>query len=109
MSTRSLISIRNDQGTFDAVYCHFDGYPSGVGETLRRNYTTKESVNELISKGDMSFLEHTLDKSEFYTKRGEPLRVRRNLSHKELVEKAHNMTAEYLYTFEDGRWSYISL
>lgn len=36
MSTRSAIGqvINKEEGIIRAVYCHFDGYPSGVGQTL---------------------------------------------------------------------------
>ena len=42
MATRSLIAYNNENETFDAVYCHFDGYRDGVGATLSDNYVTEE-------------------------------------------------------------------
>lgn len=40
MSTRSMIGVYTDENrqTFEAVYCHWDGYPEGVGQTLVHNW-----------------------------------------------------------------------
>lgn len=40
----------------ESVYCHFDGYPSGVGRTLLEHWTDPEKVNRLIALGDLSVL-----------------------------------------------------
>lgn len=74
MSTRSLIGYTknlNNRTKITYVYCHFDGYPSGVGQTLVENYNTEEKIKELVSKGDLSSLGKTLESSEFYIDRGE--------------------------------------
>jgi hypothetical protein len=39
MSTRSRIAIENQNGSVTSIYCHFDGYISGVGKTLKECYT----------------------------------------------------------------------
>jgi len=109
MSTRSLIACKNQDETFNAVYCHFDGYLDGVGKVLSDNYLTEESANNLISRGDMSTLGKTLDECDFYTNRGETLKVRRNLTFEQLMEKSKNMWAEYLYIFENNRWTNIEI
>lgn len=56
MGTRSTIAIRNTDGTFEAIYCHWDGYLSHNGRILVENYTTEEKVRELIQLGDISSL-----------------------------------------------------
>lgn len=56
MSTRSTIAVLNPDGTVSQVYCHFDGYLSGVGVELFENYTDFDSVKELVELGDMSAL-----------------------------------------------------
>lgn len=37
MSTRSRIGMINPYGSVSSIYCHFDGYPEGVGKTLHDN------------------------------------------------------------------------
>ena len=109
MATRSFIAIRNDDSeheTYDAVYCHYDGYFDGVGQILLDHYKTKELVRELIEGGAMSYLEPTFKETMFYTKRGETLEVKRNIHGLKMLElAAHRAGAEYLYVFVDGEWT----
>jgi hypothetical protein len=112
MGTRSLISIKNEDGTHDGVYCHFDGYPDGeqsVGLTLRTNYTSEEKIKALISFGDMSCLHPIVEQCEFYTKRGETLHNYKKLPLDLLRESAKDVGCEYLYMFENGVWIYQEL
>lgn len=55
MSTRSLIGKNTAEG-IKYIYCHFDGYLSGVGETLKEYYNTDTKIDELISLGSISSL-----------------------------------------------------
>ncbi|HSE44248.1 MAG TPA: hypothetical protein VLA89_02855 [Gemmatimonadales bacterium] len=61
MSTRSRIGIIREKPegkapVVESIYCHFDGYPEGVGKTLLESWTTEEKVNELMRLGDLSVL-----------------------------------------------------
>lgn len=56
MSTRSLIALKKDDGTFEAVYCHWDGDLAWNGRLLLENYKTYEKVEKLISLGEISSL-----------------------------------------------------
>jgi hypothetical protein len=60
MATRSTIAIENKDGSVSQVYCHWDGYLSGVGKTLIDHYTTPDQVCDLISHGDISSLGNTI-------------------------------------------------
>ncbi len=63
MSTRSIIaSTINGQTT--GIYCHFDGYPSGVGATLAAHYTTPEKIAALIALGSLSVLAENVAPAE---------------------------------------------
>ena len=61
MSTRSRIGMEftDDNGTrlVKSIYCHFDGYPEGVGQKLQNFFLDREKVDALVSLGDISFLE----------------------------------------------------
>jgi hypothetical protein len=66
MSTRSYIgTLKEDKQVF-FVYCHHDGYPSGVGRTLREYYDRPEDVINLLSFGNMSSLATTIEDTVFY-------------------------------------------
>ena len=56
MATRSTIGILNEDKTVTAIYCHFDGYLSGVGEILFNHYDNEERIRELLSLGSISIL-----------------------------------------------------
>jgi hypothetical protein len=60
MATRSTIAIKRTNGTFAQIYCHYDGYDAGVGQTLRDYYDSTERVEELMALGDISYLESLL-------------------------------------------------
>ena len=55
MSTRSLICKKENDGTYKSIYCHWDGYPGGVGATLLEYYN-KDNIDELLALGSLSSL-----------------------------------------------------
>ena len=55
MATRSCIA-RKTQNGYEAVYCHWDGYPAYTGNLLLEHYKSSELVKELLSHGDISVL-----------------------------------------------------
>lgn len=66
MSTRSTIAVENTDGTFLAVYCHFDGYPTGVGAQLKSRFDTEAKVRELIAGGDLRAIPDQME-PEYYS------------------------------------------
>jgi hypothetical protein len=104
MATRSVIAVKNENESFDAIYCHFDGYPEGVGQTLKDNYNSEELARSLIAKGSLSTLEKDLESSSFYTSRGEKLQKYNEESFKDLKKLCGDLWGEYLYVFQDGKW-----
>lgn len=109
MATRSIIAVKNDDESYDAIYCHWDGYPDGVGKTLRENYNTLLKAHELIGRGDLSSLGTSLEASQFFTSKGEKLKKHYAENIEELKNLASGMWAEYAYAFEDGKWTTIEI
>jgi len=103
MATRSTIGMRTEDG-IRAVYCHWDGYPEGVGETLKVAYATKASVVDLLDLGDISSLDDTLERSVFYVDRGEELKIHTFKSSEQWIEWANNCGCEYAYLFDGDTW-----
>lgn len=56
MSTRSLISIEQEDGKFKTIYCHSDGYLEHNGALLIDHYKEREKIEELLALGDISIL-----------------------------------------------------
>lgn len=112
MSTRSNIAIklkeedRNrdfiapDNSQFNPggkaylqIYCHFDGYPSGVGQDLLdENFTYEQALN-FIMLGDHSSVE------EAYIERGESWQDDKPRCMDEPICRE-----EFLYCFMDDNW-----
>ncbi len=53
MSTRSEIARINSDGTVNEMYCHFDGYFSGVGKDLISLCNNQKKVNLLFSSSNI--------------------------------------------------------
>ena len=67
MSTRSLIAVEQQDGTYNTIYCHFDGYvEGGVGEELFKKFGERADVENLISLGDRRALVDTLPEEDLY-------------------------------------------
>lgn len=118
MSTRSRIGLMLEDGTIKHSYCHFDGYPNGVGHTLVENYSEIEKVEELLSFGDMSFLApkvtpdgiHNFNNPElgvtvFYGRdRAETDVDSATTSMDEYLSVKYSSCIDYQYLFSGGQW-----
>lgn len=117
MATRSAI-IMKDGDTYKGIYCHWDGYPSGVGEILKHHYIDTGKVRELISLGDVSSLRENVHPSSgsnhsfndpednvtvaYKRDRGEE--NTEAISGPTWRAVANQIDHTYIYVFENGRW-----
>lgn len=121
MATRSRIGYTNNDGSIVSAYCHYDGYPQHNGKILLESYQTLDKVKELVNNGDMSCLRSRCDKPEGHTwekphadvtlyygrERGEKnVEARISKSKDELVQLANGSWGEYVYLFENGKWTF---
>jgi hypothetical protein len=108
MATRSRIAIENQDGTVTSIYCHYDGYLSGVGKLLKEYYTTQTKVEALIELGDISSLDMTpfrMSTVAYARDRGEDLNQTTYDNVPTLFEAGFNSGVEYIYCFtKDNRW-----
>ena len=70
MATRSLIGIKNKDGSIETIYNHWDGYPTYVGTLLTLFYGEKET-RKLLKLGNRSSLHPKPTKVDTYQARGE--------------------------------------
>jgi hypothetical protein len=105
MATRSRIAIENEDGSVKSIYCHYDGYLSGVGKTLFNHYD-KEKLEKLIELGDISSLEDSTESTVAYHRdRGEDLNITTFSDMGELFENGLNSGVEYIYCLtRNGTW-----
>ena len=117
MSTRCYIAIKNNDNSMDAIYCHYDGYPRGVGNTLNTHYTNEDKIRELISLGDISSLGEDIESTVAYHRDyGEDLVNHHFDSEEDFREWLHDSWAEYVYKWEKNKsddpyysWNIIDL
>lgn len=100
MATRSRIAVELEKGEVISVYCHNDGYVSGVGEQLMRSFpngTDPSVVAGFVKEGDRSTL--SLSYKEWRDEKCPPKK------HKSVPDFFNGDIEEYgyLYTAE-GEW-----
>ncbi|HTA27947.1 MAG TPA: hypothetical protein VK809_09165 [Bacteroidia bacterium] len=138
MSTRSRIGVLQEKtGKVKSVYCHSDGYLTGVGQTLLTDFNTYERANAIIALGDLSALHKNLDPLPeapyaYHFSEGEPeilkthsfdrpqrdVTIAYHRDRKEKLMRQINSTLEefyekanfqaYNYLFKDGKWNVMS-
>ena len=107
MATRSFIAQKLINGTFQAIYCHWDGYPENNGLLLFKHYRTDDAVAGILALGSLSSLGDSRESCEAYHRdKGEkyaPPSVYPTLA--ALQEACQEANGEYLYIWADGAWT----
>jgi hypothetical protein len=104
MATRSLIGIKLGD-YIKTIYCHWDGYPEGVGQTLVDHYSTPAAITELMELGDVSSLGTSIAKCTAYHRdRKEPYGMveARDVDPNELVNVGCDYGVDYVYVYNDN-------
>jgi hypothetical protein len=126
MATRSFICKSLPNNTVVGVYCHYDGYPSGVGATLSTHYTTTARVDALLSLGSISQLHprlvpdlgdtHTFDNPAanvtiaYHRDRGEAMSSTTFPSLDVMVANvADQLGVEFVYIWDGNEWVTLDL
>ena len=120
MSTRSCIAQKTANG-YEAVYCHWDGYPAYTGNLLLEHYKSSELVKELLSHGDISVLGPSIGQKHDFNNRPEDettyyhrdrdeewtsVQPRNHATVASLREWAEGCGCEYLYLWRHDAWYY---
>jgi len=108
MATRSRIGLLIGDESVVSVYHHYDGYPQWLGVFLRKNYTTKEQIEELLDGGDISCIdsdtnwnrEEVDNHVQYYNDRGEKTEPRFDSTVEDYLAEGE----EYAYLFENNEW-----
>ena len=117
MATRSTIGMVQEGGTIRSIYCHFDGYPGGVGATLTEHYTDPTKIQQLLDLGDISSLREEIgeqhdfasssDVTTFYGRdRGETgINALTHADENEWLGYRKGNACEYGYLWNGNSWS----
>lgn len=120
MATRCLIGkvldryeVGQPYSMVKYIYCHFDGYPEGVGECLKTNYTKPRKINALFSKYDLVSLGSKLkDKNKCnteihtqFSEESEKYELVAELTYGSRIWAKENWSdIEYFYLYLRGEW-----
>ena len=112
MSTNAAIGIKLADGSVRAVRLNWDGYVGYAGAILGGWYKTAKKVEALLTLGELSEIKETPETCVAYHRdMGEEYRAPFPF---ETVDEYRcrgkgRLAAEYLYLFDDGKWSVFGL
>ena len=110
MSTRATIAVRNNDGGYKSIYLHFDGYPRHAGKALRLHYADRQAAASLISGGDIRSTDPDTGATERYRDiEGVDAMPEQTSSYEEIAAIARRRWSQYLYVFDDERWTCVEL
>ena len=106
-NTRSKCKSITIEKPYIGIFCHFDGYPSGVGNVLLEKFNDYDSILNLIAGGDCSSI--CCDSVIHYANRiGEKWNYVKPLQG-DTANRCVIDYPEYVYIFEDGSWKYCDV
>ena len=123
MGTRSNIVRENADGSFDSIYCHWDGYPDNNGRLLYEHYQDPAKIQALLDLGDLSSLgeeigeRHSFDNAPreecnaYGRDRGETGTECRHYANAEaLAAMLKESWTEWVYVWRvtEGKWYYTN-
>jgi hypothetical protein len=114
MATRSFIAkYDRNENEYTAIYCHWDGYPEGVGFTLRDHYTSSGQIDTLLTYGDISSLHEDTNDTKavsFQVTQGDKNALPITFKYfSDVVEHYRRAGCEYGYVWMDGLWECYAL
>jgi hypothetical protein len=114
MGTRSSISIRNADGSYTGIYCHWDGYLSHNGRILQEHYTNEAKIRQLMELGSISSLGAEIGEQHDFRNPPEGVCTAYGRDRGEqdvgavtrstLDGLLNQISQEYDYVWEDGAW-----
>ena len=100
------MAIERPDGTYDAIYCHYDGYvKDGVGEVLYTCYNDRDSADEIISLGNRRALYGRPLNDPEYLYENEPYIKLKDLD--ELKKALEGINFLYIWGLDD-KWRVIT-
>lgn len=111
MATRSRIGILNPDLSITSIYCHWDGYPDGVGATLNEHYSSTPRALRLQSMGNLSALMSTIEESTFYGRDwgDDGVGAEISIGKKAFLSLADQSGAEWAYLWDGKAWMKFSI
>lgn len=90
------------------IYCHWDGYPEGVGADLKRHFKDYYSVLNLILGGSCSAIGSNV--RHYANRQGEKwedITPKQGKYQKDLVDLFNHSWCDYAYLFDEARGEWV--
>lgn len=108
MATRALIGYLSDDGsTFVCTYNHYDGYPDGLGKTLKDHYNNDDKAEDVASTGYISYIDEDGTINSKYDEAPNRLKLSGDFDEEDMLEiasKVDEYGGDYGYVWYDGEW-----
>lgn len=109
MGTRSTIGLQNIDGSVTSIYCHWDGYISGVGKALVNSFPTTDTALSLVRLGDLSSVAGKEGPVAFHRDRNENWEDVQPRVYHSFEDYSKNIGRDYdnngfHYLFVNGKW-----
>ena len=108
MATRALIGYLNDDGsTFVCTYNHYDGYPDGLGKTLKDHYNSDDKAEDVASTGYISYIDDDGTINSKYDEAPNRLKLSGDFDEEDMLEiasKVDEYGGDYGYVWYGGEW-----
>jgi hypothetical protein len=99
---KDLCRVVTLKGDYIGIYCHWDGYPDSVGETLKKHFNNYETALNLLVGGFCSGIAcgHVAHYANRYSEKWSDIKPIQG----SLNKVYETMFGYYTYLFEDGMW-----
>ena len=108
MATRALIGYLSDDGsTFVCTYNHYDGYPDGLGKTLKDHYNNDDKAEDVASTGYISYIDDDGTINSKYDEAPNRLKLSGDFDEEDMLEiasKVDEYGGDYGYVWHEGEW-----
>ena len=110
--TRGQFGKIYKNGEIRSVYTHYDSYPDHMLPIIKKAYK-KGNVDDIISKGDNSGLEASVDKMNFYgvPDAMNPMKGKKSKIDSYIKQAANDSGAEFIYLYDesDKNWYMVDV
>jgi hypothetical protein len=98
-----MIAIQDADGSCYAVYCHFDGYVSHMGDMLVRHFNSDEKAADLVNEGEVRSIEISAENEvvlEYFKADFEKREIEYYDTVVDMLNAFQNSDREYLYIWD---------
>jgi hypothetical protein len=111
MATRALIGYLDEDRNFTCTYNHYDGYPEGLGKTLKDHYNSDEKAKFVANEGYISYIDEDGTINSKYDEAPNKMKLNGDWedAQEEMAGKVDEYGGNYGYIWFEGDGEWITL